>query len=117
MAFLRNLRNALPVDKQEHADLLRRAMEESPTATREIIADALGRTYRTVSNWISPTNPTMPSGEERAALRQLLGPYDSPGDQVERAIMASSLAPWRKTAVISEYLRHREEQARQEGAG
>lgn len=97
------------MDKQEHADLLRDAIDQSGIG-RQAIADAVRRTYRTVGYWTSRTNPTMPNGEERAILRRLLGPYDDPGDAVERAVRRSNLDDWRRDAVISFYKRNLQEQ-------
>lgn len=95
--------------KQRHADLLRKAIDESPVS-RQAVADATGRTYRTIGYWTSQTSPTMPSGEERVILRKLLGPYDSAGDPVERAVRQSELEEWRQDAVLSEYKRHLRDQ-------
>ena len=101
------------MDKHEHAELLRRAIEESGHS-RNDVADAVGRGYRTISNWTSSKNPTMPSSGERAVLRRLLGNYDHPGDEVERAVRRSSLVEWRQDAVVSFYKRNLHEQ--REGA-
>lgn len=98
-----------PEQRQEHADLLRKAIEESEH-TREAIADMAGRTYRTVGYWTARTKPTMPNGEERALLRRLLGPYDEPGDVVERALRKSTLTDWRQSRVLAEYQRNLAEQ-------
>ena len=98
------------MEKHEHAELLRKAIDESREWDRQSIATAFGRNYRTISNWISETKPTMPSGEERAQLRRMLGPYDSPGDGVERAIDRSDLVEWRRDAVKSFYKRNLHEQ-------
>lgn len=97
------------MDKHEHADLLRRAIEES-TYSRQDIADAVDRQYRTVGYWTSKTNPTMPSAGERKVLRKILGDYDTPGDAVERAIKRSALVEWRQDAVLSFYKRNLTEQ-------
>lgn len=103
------------MDKQEHAEMLRRAIEES-THDRQAIADAVDRSYRTVGNWISPTSPTMPNAAERKVLRTILGDYDHPGDGVERAIKKSELVDWRQDAVLSVYKKNLREQ-REERAG
>lgn len=116
LAFPWNFRHAFGMDKQEHAAMLRAALEASPDVTRQTISDATGRGYRTVSNWISRKAPTMPSGEERAMLRRLLGAYDSPGDAVEKAVRSSELIDWRQDAVLSVYKRNLHEQ-RGEAAG
>jgi hypothetical protein len=97
------------LSKQEHADLLRKAIEESGVS-RQALADLLGRTYRTVGYWTSHANPTMPSGEERAKLRKVLGDYDAPGDEVERALRRSGLVEWRQAAVLTEYKRQLHQQ-------
>lgn len=99
--------------RQEHADLLRKAIEEAGQGMRRTVSDSTGRSYRTVGNWTARTNPTMPSAAERATLRQILGPYDSTGDPVERALRQSELVEWRQDAVLSFYKRnlHEQEQA------
>ena len=98
------------METHEHAELLRQALDESGEVTRHVLAEATGRSYRTVSNWISTTKPTMPSGSERALLRKLLGPYDTAGDPVERAVRRSALIEWRQDRVLSEYKRNLHEQ-------
>jgi len=99
----------------EHARLLRQAMAEQGKQRRDL-ATLVGRSYRTVGNWISETKPTMPSDEERATLRRLLGDYMA-ADRVERAIKATELVEWRQNAVITEYQRHLHEQEREDRAG
>lgn len=110
VAFLGNFRHASGMDKHEHADRLREAISLNGRGTRQLIADATGRTYRTVGNWISETNPTLPTPEERAIIRRILGPYDAAGDQVERAIEESPLVRWRRRDVLTTYERHLHEQ-------
>ena len=105
-----------PEEKQSHADALRKAIEESDHS-REDIALALNRTYRTVGYWTARTNPTMPSGEERATLRKILGHYDSPGDPVEKALRNSELVEWRQADVLTTYKRNLYEQRQAEAAG
>lgn len=103
------------MDKAEHAAKLRRAIDLSDFS-REDIAVAMSRNYRTVSNWVSATRPTMPSEKERAELRRLLGPYDEAGDDVIAAINRSPLHEWRRDEVRGAYRRHLHEQQREEGA-
>lgn len=100
--------------KQEHADQLRKAIEEAGPGMRRTVALAVDRSYRTVGNWTSTTKPTMPSGAERVILRKILGPYDSAGDPVERALRTSKLLEWRQDAVLSFYKRNLTEQEREE---
>lgn len=103
------------MDRHEHADALRQAMAERQVG-RQAIADATGKTYRSVSYWISRENPTLPSEADRATLRRLLGPYDQATDPVERAILMSDLTQDRKHGLIGFYLRLRREQELEEGA-
>lgn len=77
------------------------------------VADVVKRGRRTITNWTSRTNPTMPNERERVLLRGLLGAYDQAGDPVEIAVRRSSLVEWRQDAVISVYKRNLYEQ--QEG--
>lgn len=105
------------MEKHEHAAMLRQAISESADVSRQTIADATGRGYRTVSNWISESKPTMPSDKERAMLRRLLGPYDTPGDVVERAVRQSELIDWRQDAVLSVYKRNLHEQRGEAATG
>lgn len=100
------------MDKAEHAARLRNAIETG-RHDRQTVADHVGRSYRTVGNWISPTSPTMPTAAERSLLRELLGPYDTPGDPVEVALEHSELNDWRRDAVRAEYRRHLHEQRRE----
>ena len=90
------------MDKQEHATRLARALGAS-RLTRQDVADAVGRGTRTVSNWTSKTDPTMPTEAEKIVLRRLLGPYDAEGDAVEVAIDQSPLAAHRRTLVKGYY--------------
>lgn len=101
------------MDKAEHGRRLKSAMAAA-RVDRQVAADAAGVKTRTVTNWTS--GATMPSEAERMALRDLLGPYDSPGDPVEVALSHSELIDWRQDAVRSEYRRHLQEQ-RKEVAG
>ena len=78
---------------------------------RTTIALGAGVKARTVTNWTSGT--TMPAPTERAALRRMLGEYDSQGDPVEVALRASELVEWRQGAVLTEYQRHLYEQGRE----
>lgn len=83
--------------------------------SRNVVADATNVKPRTVTNWTSGS--TMPTEAEKAVLRQLLGPYDDPGDPVEVALRRSELQPWRQSQVIAEYQRHLHEQQREAAAG
>lgn len=100
-------------ERLEHARLLREAIERSGH-TRQVIADALGVSVRNVGYWTSKKAPTMPDAGDRAALRKLLGEYDTAGDAVEVAIRRSELHSWRQSDVIATYQRHLHEQARDE---
>lgn len=95
------------MDKQEHGARLERAMSEGDK-TRGDVADVVGVSVRTVTNWTS--GKTLPTGRERASLRKLFPGYDAPGDQVERAVRESRLTEWRQDSLIGEYKRHLHEQ-------
>lgn len=95
------------MDKREHAARLRVAMAEGGYS-RRVIADLTGHQPRTVTNWT--TGATMPGDAERALLRKLLGPYDTPGDPMETALEHCELIDWRRDAVRSTYRRHLSEQ-------
>lgn len=91
------------MDKQEHGRRLKAAMANQGLG-REVVADAVEKGTRTVTNWTS--GYSMPDDTDRAKLRRLLGHYDHPGDPVEAAIRSSGLIAWRQDAVLSEYRRH-----------
>lgn len=101
-------------DKAAHGAALRRAVAESSEVDRTVLEDVTGRGYRTITNWLN--GKTMPSDEEKAILRKLLGEYEQPGDAVERAVRRSELIDWRQDKVLSEYKRNLHEQ-RAEAAG
>lgn len=103
------------MDRTEHSQLLRRAMRQAGMTNGDL-ANVLGVSNRTVSNWISPTAPKMPRETEIEQLRRLLPEYDNGGDGVEASIARSELAPWRRAALVAEYQRHLHEQAREESA-
>lgn len=100
---------------QEHANSLRRAMAQADLTQRDL-ATALGVSIRTIVNWTSRTEPTMPSGSHQARLARLLPGYSDGGDPVEAAIKGAELAPYRRTELIAAYQRllheERMEQAR-----
>lgn len=101
------------VNKHEHAARLRAAIARRGVE-QEVIAEAVGRGRRTITNWTSRSNPTMPSDRERAILRDLLGDYDNPGDPVEVAIFESELTEDRQYDVIGYYKRALREQRQEE---
>lgn len=98
--------------RQEHADLLRKAIDEAGPGARQRVADVTGRSYRTVGNWAARAKPTMPSARERSLIRNVLGHYDAVGDRVERALRQSDLDEWRQDEVLSVYKRNLQEQER-----
>lgn len=100
--FPERLSHTCGVEKLEHAARLRAAIAVKDLDQEEI-AEAVGRGRRTITNWTSRTNPTMPSDRERAILRRLVGDYDNPGDPVEVAVRQSELEDWRQDLVLSEY--------------
>jgi hypothetical protein len=79
--------------------------------TNSDVATALGVSTRTVVNWISRSNPTMPIDRMVETLRRLLPGYSEQGDPVEIALRGADLAPWRQAALVAEYQRHLHEQA------
>lgn len=114
--FQVDLRDALGMEKAEHARRLRAAIATSDRWDRQALADYLGRSYRTVSNWVSETKPMLPSDQDRGKLRALFPGYDQLGDPVEVALRQSELHEWRQDAVLSVYKRNLHEQ-REERAG
>lgn len=80
------------------------------------IATALGVSVRTVVNWISRSDPTMPSEAMQDALKRLLPGYADQGDPVEVAIQHAELAQHRRSALVAEYQRllHEEELERRQ---
>lgn len=98
------------MEKAEHANHLRRAMAIAGITNAQLAA-ALGVSTRTIVNWTSRTDPTMPSDLMQENLRRLMPGYVDAGDPVEVAINHAELAPWRRAAMIAEYQRHLHEQA------
>lgn len=111
--FTENCGNLLHMNKEQHAEALRRAIAEK-RLSRAVVADYAEVGERTVTNWT--TAKTMPSDRERVRLRELLGDYEATagGDAVEMAVRRSQLIEWRQDAVISTYKKHLYEQAREE---
>jgi transcriptional regulator with XRE-family HTH domain len=97
----------------EHAGHLRRALATSGLTQVEL-ATALGVNQRTVTNWMSRSQPTMPRDRDLANLARLLPGYASATDPVERELRQSELAPWRQSQLIAEYQRHLHEQGRED---
>lgn len=81
---------------------------------QQTVADAVGRSKRTVGNWTSETKPTVPTEAEREILRGLLGPYDTMGDAVEVALVGSELTEDRRHEVLAVYKRLLRQQATEE---
>lgn len=102
------------MEKQEHARRLRQAIATSEHDRADII-EATGKGYRTVSNWVSETKPTMPDDRDRAILRRLFPGYDTAGDPVIVAISRSELDEWRKDTVKGFYRKHVAEQEEERG--
>lgn len=98
------------MDKVEHGNLLRRAIA-AQGLDRQTVADAVGVSVRSITNWTTGAN--MPPERARAALVRLLGDYAAAGDPVEAAVRGSELVQWRQNAVITEYQRHVYEQQRE----
>lgn len=88
----------------EHAVALRRAMAVAGLNNGDV-ATALGVSTRTVVNWTSRSDPTMPSEAIQEQLGKLLPGYADLGDPVEVAIRNSELPPHERTALIAEYQR------------
>lgn len=99
------------MEKAEHAQRLREAMARRGL-DRTVVAAAAGVGTRTVTNW--STGKTMPNPQERESLRRLLPGYDTPGDPVEIAIMASALTEDRRHAAVATYKKLLREQADEE---
>lgn len=96
-----------------HAEALRNALDAHGPGMRQEIMQRTGKSYRSVSNWISLTSPAMPTRSDRATLRELLGDYEAVADPVEAALKASGLDKWRWKEVHSCYERHVQEQGRE----
>jgi hypothetical protein len=99
----------------EHAVALRRALAVSGV-TQDAVANALGIHKRTVVNWMSRTQPTMPSEVHQEQLNRLFPGYANQGDPVEAAIMNSELPAFRRSKVLAAYQEQLHEMAR-EAAG
>lgn len=93
------------MDKAEHARRLRDAIATSRRYGRDDVAAATGKGYRTVSNWVSETKPTLPDDADRAILREMFPGYDEGGDPVEIAIKHSRLTEDRQYVVLGTYKR------------
>ena len=96
------------MERTEHAVRLKTALLRAGL-DRVTVADAVGVSKRTITNWTSGT--TMPNTAERAALSRLLGDYTAPGDHVEQAIRTSQLTEDRQYLLLSTYKRLLREQA------
>lgn len=101
--------------KAWHAGRLRAAIGGNPER-RKLVETATHVSYRTVGNWISEKKPTMPTDEQRQAIRDVLGQYDHDGDAVERAIFASELTDDRAHDVVGYYKRALRLQREERGA-
>ena len=98
------------MEKTEHAIQLRRALAQAQLSNGDV-ALALGVSGRTIVNWTSRTNPTMPSEKDQERLRKLLPGYDQAGDPVEVALNKSELHPYQRTELIAAYQRALHEKA------
>lgn len=99
------------MDRSEHGRRLKSAMAQHEDIDRQAVADYVGRSARTVTNWTS--GKILPSTEERRKLRELLGDYDAEGDAVEVAVRSSGLVPFRQSRVIACYQEQLHEQERE----
>jgi hypothetical protein len=97
------------MDRAEHAANLRRAMAQAGLNNSDV-ATALGVSVRTVVNWISRSQPTMPNDRDQAGLSRLLPGYADGGDPVEVAIARADLAPFRRSELLAMYQRLLHEQ-------
>jgi transcriptional regulator with XRE-family HTH domain len=105
------------MDRSEYAAHLRAAIARKGF-TKTAVADVIGVQLRTVTNWTSEKKPTTPGPIEQEKLRQLLGEFDQPGDEVIAAIERSRLVDWRRDAVRSVYRKNlREQDEAREEAG
>lgn len=115
--FLPSSSTVCHMEKVEHARLLRAAMVEKGINAK-VLADTVGVSSRTVGNWISRKEPTMPSDTDKANLTKLLGDYQAgAGDPVEVSIRRSDLQPHRQSRVIAVYQEQLYEQQREVAAG
>jgi hypothetical protein len=97
------------MDRAEHAANLRRAMAQAGLNNSDV-ATALGVSVRTVVNWISRNQPTMPNDRDQAGLSRLLPGYADGGDPVEVAIGRADLAAYRRSELLAMYQRLLHEQ-------
>jgi N-acetylglucosamine kinase-like BadF-type ATPase len=97
----------------EHAVQLRRALAQAGLNNGEVAA-ALGVSVRTLVNWTSRSNPTLPSDTYQARLSRLLPGYADQGDPVEVAIARAELAPFRQAELVAVYKRLLHEQERED---
>jgi transcriptional regulator with XRE-family HTH domain len=86
----------------EHAVQLRRALAQAGLNNGEL-AVALGVSIRTVVNWTSRSNPTLPSDRILEQLRTILPGYADQGDPVEVAVARAELAPFRRSKLLAMY--------------
>jgi transcriptional regulator with XRE-family HTH domain len=96
------------MEKAEHGARLRIAMAQRGL-DRQAVADAVGSTPRSVTNWT--TGEHFPDPTQREALRKMFPGYDDPGVPVEIAIMNSELTEDRRYALVGTYKRMLREQA------
>jgi transcriptional regulator with XRE-family HTH domain len=94
---------------------LRRAMAQAGLNNGEL-AVALGVSIRTVVNWTSRSNPTLPSDRILEQLRTLLPGYADQGDPVEVAIGRADLAAYRRSELLAMYQRLLHEQGLEDKA-
>lgn len=97
----------------EHALHLRRAMAMAGLTNGDL-SMALGVSSRTIVNWISRKDPTMPSDKLQEQLRRLLPGYADRGDPVELAVTQTDLAPFRQAELVAVYKRLLHEQSRED---
>ena len=106
----------------EHLGERVKRLREARRMTQTQLADQLGVSTKTVSNWERGRNDPRSS---IGALREFFGPSFDQGatdqgdgsDAVESAVRASPLDDWRQSAVVAEYRRHLHEQRREGLAG
>lgn len=93
-----------------HLGLRLKTLREERRWSQQQLADALGVSTKTVSNWENGRNDPRSS---LGAIEKLFGTSltENHADPVEAAIRASRLAEWRQDAVLSFYKRNLHEQA------
>lgn len=95
---------------KEHSIKLRRAIAVAQLTYADL-AVALGVSPRTITNWTSKVNPTLPKDRDLEKLARLLPGYAESLDPIESAIRTSTeLAPFRQSQLIAEYQRLLHEQ-------